>query len=242
MRAPRFYYPSPLTIGDTVELPPEAAHHALRVLRLRPGDAAILFTGQGGEFSATIDRMEKDRVHVRVQAWEPLERESPLDVTLIQALSSNDKMDLVLQKATELGARRLVIVESTRGVVRLDGERAKKRMQRWQQLLIAACEQCGRNRIPALSFASLVDWLRDPWDGPHRWILAPGAQTSLSQLPPPRGAIQLLIGPEGGFNDQEYAAADTAGFVSVSIGPRTLRTETAGIAALAVLQALWGDG
>lgn len=242
MSAPRFFCRLPLVAGTVVELPAQAAHHAMRVLRLRQGDAVTLFTGEGGEFSCTIEKIQRHSVRVDVQTWEDRERESPLDVTLVQALSTHDKIDLVLQKATELGVRRLVIVHSARSVVNLTGERARRRLERWRQILIGACEQCGRNRVPELLLAPLTDWLRDSPPVAHRFILTPAAPARLADLSQPQGAVQLLIGPEGGFTEQEQTAAIAAGFTPLRMGPRTLRTETAGPAALAALQALWGDG
>jgi 16S rRNA (uracil1498-N3)-methyltransferase len=240
---PRFYHPHPLDEGMIAALDPEAGHHAARVLRLHVGDALVLFTGEGGEYACTVHAIDKHSVSVAVGIWNRIDRESPLDVTLVQAIASADKMDFVLQKAVELGARRIVVVESARAVVRLDRERARKRMERWRQILIGACEQCGRNRVPVLApeLLPLAQWLDGLEEGARRWMLSPHAETTLRASERPQGEIQLLIGPEGGFTDQEYAHAQAQGFRSIRLGARVLRTETAGLAALAAMQALWGD-
>ncbi len=243
MGAPRFYHPGPLAVESEVALAPDAAHHASRVLRLHVGDALVLFNGEGGEYAGTITRIDKQGVTASVRERQDMERESPLDVTLVQAVSSSDKMDLVLQKAVELGVRRIVVVQSARGVVRLDAARSRKRLERWQQIIVGACEQCGRNRVPTLTpeVAALTDWLQKPQEGARRWLLAPDAEQRLRETECPQGEIQLLIGPEGGFTDDEYRAARTHGFTPIRLGRRVLRTETAALAALSAMQALWGD-
>lgn len=243
MATPRFYHPAPLTAPAEVALMPEAAHHASRVLRLHVGEAVVLFNGEGGEYHGTIARIDKQAVTVALREWVDTERESGLDVTLVQAVSSGDKMDLVLQKAVELGVRRIVVVQSARGVVKLDAARSRKRLERWQQIVIGACEQCGRNRVPVLApeVAPLREWLLNVDEGMRRWLLAPDAEQRLRQIDRPQGEIQLLIGPEGGFTDDEYRLAREQGFTAVRLGPRVLRTETAALAALSAMQALWGD-
>lgn len=243
MGAPRFYHPGPLAVESEVALAPDAAHHASRVLRLHVGDALVLFNGEGGEYAGTIARIDKQGVTASIRERQDVERESPLDVTLVQAVSSSDKMDLVLQKAVELGVRRIVVVQSARGVVRLDAARSRKRLERWQQIIVGACEQCGRNRVPMLApeVAALTDWLQKPQMGARRWLLAPDAEQRLREAERPQGEIQLLIGPEGGFTEDEYRAARTHGFTPVRLGRRVLRTETAALAALSAMQALWGD-
>ena len=242
MSMPRFYVPQPIASDALLALPENVAHHAAHVLRLRVGDAITLFNGDGGEYRATISAIGKREVTVAVAAHDPVERESPLDVTLVQAVSSGDRMDLTLQKAVELGVRRLVPVESERCVVRLKGERADKRMSHWQQVVISACEQCGRNRVPELhALVSLEAWLAAGPGAAQRWVLLPGAETPLRELPRPAGPVEILVGPEGGFTDAEAAAAQRAGYRPLRLGPRVLRTETAAPALLAAMQALWGD-
>lgn len=241
MSTPRFYISTPLTAHSRLDLPEAPAHHAARVLRLRVGDAVVLFDGRGGEFAATIAAIGKHAVSVDVGAHHAVERESPVDVTLVQAISSGDRMDLTVQKAVELGVARIVPVESERCVVRLKGERAEKRVAHWQQIAIGACEQCGRNRVPGIMpIATLDAWLAVA-SAAQRWQLAPGAAKPWREMPRPDRPIEILVGPEGGLTDAEIAAATRAGFEPVRLGPRVLRTETAAPALLAAMQALWGD-
>jgi 16S rRNA (uracil1498-N3)-methyltransferase len=217
------------------------ARHAVRVLRLPPGAPVVLFDGRGGEYPAHIERIERDRVYAELAAWQQVERESSLAVTLVQALQAGDKMDFTIQKAVELGVRDIVPVESRRSVLRLAGERAAKRVAHWQGVVASACEQCGRNQVPLVApLEKLENWLARPAGGALRLMLAPDAGQTLADSAPV-GAVQLLIGAEGGLDPQEMIAARQAGFQAVRLGPRVLRTETAGLAALAALQALWGD-
>jgi 16S rRNA (uracil1498-N3)-methyltransferase len=242
MSIPRFHVSIPLTVPGTLDLPESVAHHALRVLRLHSGDAVTLFNGKGGEYAARITATGKHDVTVAIERHDPVERESPLPVTLVQAVSSGDRMDLTIQKAVELGVSRIVPVESERCVVRLKGERAEKRAAHWRQVVISACEQCGRNRIPEVRMIAPLDvWLAAEADGAQRWMLLPGADTALRDLPRSRKPVELLVGPEGGLTDTEAEAARRAGYQPVRLGPRVLRTETAAPALLAALQALWGD-
>ena len=227
--------------GAHVELPEPVARHAVRVLRLPPGAPVVLFDGRGGEYPAHIERIERDRVYAELAAWKDIERESSLAVTLVQALQAGDKMDFTIQKAVELGVRDIVPVESRRSVLRLAGERAAKRVAHWQGVVASACEQCGRNQVPLVApLEKLENWLARPANGALRLMLAPDAAQTLAEVPPAR-EVQLLIGAEGGLDPQEVLAAQQAGFQAVRLGPRVLRTETAGLAALAALQALWGD-
>jgi len=233
----RFYFPGVLPRGGEIELPPAAAHHALKVLRLGSGDAVVLFDGSGGELHARLD--VRARLAVAVDGrWQEVSRESPLDIVLVQALASSDKMDWVIQKAVELGATGIIPVQAARSVLRLAGERADKKLEHWRQIVIAACEQCGRNRLPFVApLQSLAAYLSRE---AVRWILAPGGE-SLSAIQPVPSSIHLLIGPEGGWSDEELALCLRAGSRAVGLGPRVLRTETAGLAALAALQARAGD-
>lgn len=241
MNLPRFYCREALSPAAHVELPEPVARHAVRVLRLPPGAAIILFDGRGGEYMAHIQRIERDRVFVELADWRDIERESPLSVTLVQALQAGDKMDFTIQKAVELGVRDVVPVESRRSVLRLSGERAAKRVAHWQGVAASACEQCGRNQVPVIApLEKLENWLARPAVGITRLMLAPDAEETLADLTP-GGPVHLLIGAEGGLDPQEVLAARQAGFRAVRLGPRVLRTETAGLAALSVIQALWGD-
>lgn len=202
----------------------------------------VLFDGRGGEYPARIERIERDRVLAELGAWQEVERESPLAITLVQALQAGDKMDFTIQKAVELGVRDIVPVDSRRSVLKLAGERAAKRVAHWQGVVASACEQCGRNQVPLVApLEKLENWLSRPAaSGVVRLMLAPDAEQTLVALPPAR-QVQLLIGAEGGLDPQEEIAAKQAGFQAVRLGPRVLRTETAGLAALAAMQALWGD-
>lgn len=197
----------------------------------------VLFDGSGGELHARLD--VRARLAVAVDGrWQEVSRESPLDIVLVQALASSDKMDWVIQKAVELGATGIIPVQAARSVLRLAGERADKKLEHWRQIVIAACEQCGRNRLPFVApLQSLAAYLSRE---AVRWILAPGGE-SLSAIQPVPSSIHLLIGPEGGWSDEELALCLRAGSRAVGLGPRVLRTETAGLAALAALQARAGD-
>jgi 16S rRNA (uracil1498-N3)-methyltransferase len=239
---PRFHCPFPLAPGATVDLPPEAAHHATRVLRMNEGDGVILFDGRGGEWFGTLRRVGRTMA-VALQSFDEVDREPPLSITLAQGLPAADKMDWIVQKGVELGAARIVPVACRRSVIRLSGERMERRVAHWQAVAIAACEQCRRNRVPEVApLVDLPQFLGEAaGDNALRLILAPGAELSLAGLPKPGGPVTLLIGPEGGFEDGELAAAASAGYLAVGLGPRVLRTETAGPAALAAMMALWGD-
>jgi len=238
----RFYCPIRLEPGRTLTLPPEAAHHALRVLRLRSGDEMVLFDGLGGEYPGRV--VEASGIlRVALEARRDNECEAPLALTLVQGLPAGDKMDWVVQKAVELGAVRIQPVQAKHSVVRLKGERADKRIAHWQQVAISSCEQSGRNRLPKISaILDLPHYLAMAADeNETRLLLSPRPGVSLSAMPRPPGAVTLLVGPESGFDESEESAAHSVGFRSVNLGPRVLRTETAGLAAMAAIQALWGD-
>jgi len=241
MAAPRFFVPlepAPARVGSTLELPEAVAHHATRVVRLGPGDALTLFDGTGGEYAATIVGSGRRGVSVRIEAFDPVERESSLAIVLAQAVAANDAMDYAVRKATELGAAVIQPLVTERSAPLPAAERGERRLAHWRQIVVAACEQCGRNRLPAVrSPRALSDWLADRPDGGV--VLAPEGASSLAALPAAPRA--LLIGPEGGLAAGELAAAQRAGFVAVRLGPRVLRTETAAVAALAAVHALWGD-
>lgn len=241
MNSPRFFCPQALAPGALLALPESAARHAARVLRLTAGQAITLFDGRGGEYAARIAAVKKDEVSAEVLDWRAAECESPLSIRLVQALQAGDKMDLTVQKAVELGVAAIQPVASRRSVVRLDGERALRRVEHWRGVAASACEQCGRNRVPEVAAIETLDrWLAKPAEVPLRLMLSPAATLGLSELPPAR-SLELLIGAEGGLDPREAEMAAAAGFVGVRLGPRVLRTETAGLAALAAIQTLWGD-
>lgn len=242
MPIPRFHCPQRLGPGQTLDLPPDAAHHAAKALRLEPGHEVTLFNGEGGEYRAVITQIGKNGVTVKTTAFHPRDTESPLEVTLAQAISSGDRMDFTLQKAVELGIRRIQPIAGERSVVRLSGERAEKRVRHWRQIVISACEQCGRNRVPEVApILSLTDWLGGLPSGGERLTLAPDAPGRLCERPQPTEPVILLVGPEGGLTPGEIRIAASCGFVPVRLGPRVLRTETAALATLAAMQTLWGD-
>ena len=238
----RFFCPPPLVPGAEIALPRSAAHHAAQVLRLRVGDAVTLFDGEGGEYGGLLARVSARAASVRVVERRAIERESPLQVTLVQALVAAERMDYAIQKAVELGVVAIAPVASARSVTRLDAARAQRRVEHWRQIVIASCEQCGRNRLPAVHApCDLREWLRKSSPAGLRLLLAPAAAQSLAELSAPATAVELLVGPEGGLAPEEEAAALAAGFRAVRLGPRILRTETAGPAMLAAMNALWGD-
>ena len=241
----RLYFAGALAAGAPCVLPPAQAHHAARVLRLRAGDAVTLFNGDGAEYPAVITRVSGDRVTLDVGVGVEIDREAPLAVILAQAVASGERMDYTVQKAVELGVRAIQPLTSKRSVVRLDPERAARRGQHWQAVATGACEQCGRNRVPPVApVAPLAEWLARPPAYPEpalRLLLSPTARTRLRELGAPGGAVVLLAGPEGGFAPEEERMAEQAGYAPVRLGPRILRTETAAVAALAAMQALWGD-
>ena len=237
----RLYCDLPLSPGAEIVLPEAAARHALTVLRLQTGDTLNLFNGEGGEFRASLVAVSKREARVRLLEFHAAERESPLEITLALGISAGERMDYSLQKATELGVSAIAPLATERSVVKLAGERADKRLQHWQHVVIAACEQCGRNRVPAVApVQKFYAYLAAVERNQRRLLLSPDAATPLKRVPP-AASVVLLVGAEGGLAPAECEAAEASGFEPVSLGPRILRTETAPVAALAVLQALWGD-
>jgi len=233
---------APLASGARVQLAGSAAAHVARVLRLKAGDALTLFNGAGGEYAGRIALARGAALEVEVGVAAPLERESPLAITLVQGVSRGERMDWVVQKATELGVARLVPVLTERSVVRLDERQARKRREHWRAIAIAACEQCGRNRLPQVDAAlPLRQFLREDRIEATRLMLSPEATLPLSDIPRPPDEVRVLIGPEGGLNEEERGHAAAAGYAGVRLGPRVLRTETAAVAALALLQRQFGD-
>ena len=244
MRLVRLFVDNPLHPGDEIELPESTARHALRVLRLRIGDPVTLFNGDGRQYPARLTRDEPRTARVRIEDTTSPVRESPLGVVLLQAVARGEKMDWIIQKTIELGVARIVPVVSERSEVRLDVARGEKRLQHWRAVAIAACEQCGRNVIPRIdapvALSACVAALAD-LESPARWMLHPGGNSRIRDIPRPATSVLLAVGPEGGFGEQDLAVLRAASFRELSLGPRILRTETAGVAALAAMQAAWGD-
>ncbi len=286
MRLTRVYVEAAVAPGARLLLGGGAANHIARVLRLRSGDALTVFNGSGGEFAARVEEIQKDTVAVSVTEHRKFDRESPLSLTLAQGISRGERMDWVIQKATELGASRIVPVFTKRSVVRLDGKQAERKLQHWRGIAVAACEQCGRNRVPELAAPlDFYDLLASTdagaasagaaaaraapgtaahsdraasarsvpgasahsgpgarvGSGPVRVLLSPSGDARLDDLEGVGAGIMVLIGPEGGLEDIEHEAALGAGFKAVRVGPRVLRTETAAIAALTIIQHHFGD-
>jgi len=238
---PRFYCPAPLQPDALLSLPPQAARH-VQVLRLQPGQALTLFNGEGGEFAATVTQMGRSDVQVRIGAHQPLDRAPNRAVTLALGMPANERMDWLVEKATELGAAVLQPLMTERSVLRLSGERAEKKVAHWHSVAVAASEQCGGNRVPQLQpVSTLATWLAGlPSAGGGAKLLlslrlpSPGLRDAVALLAPD-APITLLSGPEGGLSPVEENAALAAGFVAVNLGQRTLRAETAALAALAAL-------
>ena len=241
MPHPRIHCEQRLGPGAQFSLAPEAAQHVGKALRLKAGDAIVVFDGRGGEYEAAIQRIDRDRVDVKVGAWRDVDPEPRLRIGLVQGLPEADKMDWIIQKSVELGVSWIQPIVCDRSVVRLSGERAERRQAHWRRVAVAACEQSGRNRIPEVRpTLAFQNWIAAP-GAPLRWVLTPGGEPLTSKELPPAD-LELLVGPEGGFSERERELALAQGGAQpVALGPRTLRTETAPLAALAAIQALWGD-
>lgn len=243
MAVPRFFCPLLQPAGGTLLLPPEAARHAQRVLRLRVNDAVQVFDGQGNAFDGRIAEITGKRVALHELQACMTEAEPLLPITLAQAMCSSEKMDWVVQKATELGVAEIQPVQTQRSVARLTAERAEKRITHWRSVAIAACEQCGRNVLPQLhapvDFGAWLSQVRS--QAAAKFILQPEGSAPLHKQPQPQNNVILLIGPEGGFDENEIRMAQLVGFVPIRLGKRVLRTETAAMAGIAALQTLWGD-
>ncbi len=244
MRTIRIHADLPLQPGVELALPAQAGEHVARVLRLTPGDPVTLFNGDGCDYPAAILAVGKREVIVRIESQQVLHNESPLPLTLAQGVARGEKMDLIVQKATELGVVRIVPLLTERSEVKLDAARSEKRLAHWRAVAASACEQSGRARLPLIIPAlPLPVWLDDlAADGALRLALLPEATRSSRELRFAASGGVLVVGPEGGLGERDTAALRAAGFDGLRLGPRILRTETAGLAALAALQALHGDG
>lgn len=238
---PRFYLPEALSAGQSLDLPDNIVRH-LNVLRLKNSEEIVLFDGRGKAYPARLLELEKRRARAEILREEAENKESPLDITLIQAVSSGERMDFTLQKSVELGVSAIWPVISERCVVRLSGERADKRVARWQEIVISACEQSGRNTVPpVLPLVSYADALKQMPSEKTKLIMSLNRAQTLGQIRPASDGLILMIGPEGGWTQQEENQAIAAGFQAITLGTRVLRTETASLAAIAAMQTLWGD-
>ncbi|HET7921400.1 MAG TPA: 16S rRNA (uracil(1498)-N(3))-methyltransferase [Gammaproteobacteria bacterium] len=242
MRVPRVYTPQALMLGKLLELEAAASKHLLTVLRLKPGAPLVLFNGDGREYDAELQAGAKRRAHAKIGAQRPARTESPIALTLVQGISRGERMDYTLQKAVELGVSEIVPVATERSMVKLDADNVARKLAHWQSIVIGACEQSGRLRVPDIAApVTLAARLKTAPAG-LGLLLDPAAESSLRMLARPVAQhVTLLVGPEGGLSETERLAARRAGFQGVRLGPRVLRTETAALVALSVLQSLWGD-
>lgn len=242
MRVTRSFVETPLAVGQQIALPEDVANHLVRVMRLREGEACVLFNGDGHDYSATLVELGKRTAQVRIDAVQQVDNESPLAITLLQGIARGEKMDLILQKATELGVQRIVPVNAERTEVKLDAARAGKRLAHWRSVVVSACGQSGRARVPSVAAPqSLLEAARSMPAAALKLTLDPLGEHRLSTLSPAPEGVVIAIGPEGGWSPRDRLALAEAGFQGLQLGPRILRTETAGLAAIAAVQARLGD-
>jgi len=242
MRLTRIHLAAALATSSELLLPKNAANHVVRVLRLREGAPLLVFDGKGHEYRAELISVDGGKATIRIGEQLSVSSESPLRITLIQGVSRGERMDWTLQKATELGVTSIAPVLTARSVVRLDDKQTEKKLEHWQAVVIGACEQSGRCVVPEVQTPmTLRNYLSKHTKEGMRFVLSPTAPASLAGLTSLSSKVELLIGPEGGLDDDEVTLAEQAGFTPVRLGPRVLRTETASVVALSVLQALWGD-
>jgi 16S rRNA (uracil1498-N3)-methyltransferase len=242
MSKPRLFIAQPLVTGDMLTIEGQPAHHVTHVLRMRSNTAIRVFDGMGHEYDAVLADIGRGRITLHIGMAIPGDCESTLHIILAQGIARHDRMDLILQKAVELGVRTIQPLWLQRSQTHLKGERLEKRLQHWRGVLISACEQCGRNTLPQLqSPAGLAEWLQTLPQAAMKLLLQPDSRETLNTLGRPAGEIVLLVGPEGGLNYDEQALARSDGFTGIRLGPRILRTETAALSAIAGLQTLWGD-
>ena len=242
MHIPRLYTPQMITQGAELAISGQTAHHVTHVLRIHSGAAVQVFDGEGSEYHAIVKTIKRSEIILEIAEAIAVQPESSLDITLLQGITRNDRMDLILQKAVELGVNTIQPLWTQRSQVHLKGNRLEKRFNHWQGIVVSACEQCGRATIPQLATAiNYSDWMNKQKTSGLRLLLQPNSKTGLGTLKYPDEEIQVLIGPEGGLNPDEEVLAIAAGFTGVNLGQRILRTETATLATLAGIQTLWGD-
>lgn len=241
MRIPRVFVDASLHVGDSLELNAAAHHHLIRVLRHSPKDRIVVFNGRGGEFEAILSRVDHTTSSIVIDRFIDCNRESPLQLKLLQGVSRGDRMDYCLQKAVELGVTEIQPIFTERCTVRIKARDLEKKISRWRKIITSASEQCGRTRLSRLNtpITLLEYFLHRPYQ--CGIVLDPATQTNLSAFSPSRENISILVGPEGGLSDHEIAQATARGMCRIRIGTRTLRTETAAISAIAIVQAMWGD-
>jgi 16S rRNA (uracil1498-N3)-methyltransferase len=242
MRISRLYTPQTLIQGEELTVTGQTAHYVIHVLRIRSGAAVRVFDGKGCEHRALVKTIKRTEIILEIAEAIAARQESSLDITLLQGIARNDRMDLILQKAVELGVKTIQPLWMQRSQARLKGTRLEKRGNHWLGVIISACEQCGRATMPQLAGAlNFTDCMLAQNTSGLRFLLQPDSATALGAMNPPDKIIHLLVGPEGGLNADEQLLARSAGFTGIHLGPRILRTETAALAALAGMQALWGD-
>jgi 16S rRNA (uracil1498-N3)-methyltransferase len=242
MRIPRIYTAQPLPVGTEILLPEQAGEHAVRVLRLERGHPLILINGDGHEYDAELASLARRAVTAVIKQARAVDREAALQITLAQSIARGEKMDWILQKATELGVSNIVPLVTERTEVKLDEERAERRMAHWDSVIESACEQCGRTTLPSLAAPQRIDrWLTSLEFAGVRLAMIPDGEMTVRELPSTESGVIVVVGPEGGLSEQDVVMLRQADFVGLKLGPRIFRTETAGIAAAAALQALRGD-
>lgn len=241
-RDPRIYFPQPLCADERYALVGDQHRHVSQVLRLKAGAALTLFDGTGGEYAAVIEELRRTSSLVRTGEYRDVDNESSLNVRLAQCVGRGVRTDYAIQKAVELGVTSIVPLLTRRGMVRLDAKREQRRLAHWNGIMVHACQQCGRNRIPELCpVVTLSEWLRSYECGGLDLMMDPDSATRMSELEYGGGSITLMVGPEGGLDSEETGAAYAAGFIGVTLGPRILRTETAAVAGVTAIQLRWGD-
>lgn len=241
-REPRIYLPQPLASDERYTLTADRHRHLSRVLRLKSGAGLTLFDGRGGEYPATVEQVQRSQSTVRTGEHIDTERESPVPVQLAQGIGRGERTDFAIQKAVELGVTSIVPLLTRRAVVKLDAERAERRLAHWTGIIVHACQQCGRNRLPELHPITTVnEWLHGHRLGGLDLVMVPSAGNGIGELIYEGGLVTLLVGPEGGLDADEIDAAVSVGFRRLTLGPRTLRTETAAVVGVASIQVKWGD-
>ncbi len=241
MRTPRVYSPQNLTVGDCIQLEEGAARHLTSALRMTTGQSVIVFNGKGGEYNGELVAAKKGSATLRITEFKDIDRESPLSIHLAIGISRGERMDWIMQKATELGVTQITPLFTERCEVKLSGDRLHKKVRHWQQVAISACEQSQRNRVPQVNNPVALEQWQQACEASLKLVLYHRTEKSLGDICQPSGEIVLLIGPEGGLSEREIEQAILLGFLPTAIGPRVLRTETAPLAAISILQTRWGD-